>query len=142
MQDSRKEVLLPTDHGTGRVEDEERHPGVGDVVGRDLVPGGHHRAVLVVVKELHESVRHELRSHEAANVLLHLVELLLSAAGQDGGLGHAGAETHDLDSGLGEVKLTNSQPSESYQPFHFMVITSLPMHLVNVTTELLLTLYW
>lgn len=100
MQDSRKVVLLPTDHGTGRVEDEERHPRVRDVVGRDLVPGGHHGSVLVVIKELHESIRHELRSHEAANVLFHLVELLLSAAGQDGGLGHAGAETHDLDSSL------------------------------------------
>ena len=135
-------LLAPGNHGGGGEEDKESHPCVGDVVGRDLVPGGHHGAVLVVVKELHESVRHELRSHEAANVLLHLVELLLSAAGQDGGLGHAGAETHDLDPGLGEVKLTDSQPSESYQPFHFMVITSLPMHLVNVTTELLLTLYW
>ena len=41
---------LPADHGAGGVEDEERHACVRDVVGGDLVPGGHHGAVDVVLK--------------------------------------------------------------------------------------------
>ena len=131
---------LPADHGTGGVEDEERHARVRDVVGGDLVPGGHHRAVDVFLKELDKSICYELRGHEASDVLLHLVQLRLGAARQDGGLGHAGAETHHLDSSLGEVELGESQ-AELYT-FHLMVFTSFPMHLVRVTTELLLTLYW
>ena len=95
----------PADHGAGGVEDEEGHARVGDVVGRHLVPGGHHGAVDVVIEELHQSISHELGGHQAAHVFLHLVDLRRGAARQYWGLSHTGTQTHHLYASPGEVKL-------------------------------------